>query len=138
MKKFFNVKITYERKDLEMNSIKRIVESFLVQCERADEVKNIIENELVDYDDISIESILKSNICNVIIDDSSGKFFKCTLVFIVENDETKALKKVKEVFAVQAKTIERACVVFIDNYKKGSFSECFLRSVSEMNIIDVI
>jgi hypothetical protein len=138
MKKFFNVKISYERKNLEMSSVKRIVENFLVLCERADGVKDVIEGELVGYDDIAVESISKSNVCNVIKDDDGGKFFKCTLVFIVENDKTKALKKIKEVFIVQTKTIEHAYIVFKDTYVKGSLSECFLRSVSEMNIIDVL
>jgi hypothetical protein len=122
-----------------MKSIKRIVENFLVLSERADDVKGIIESALPGYyDNMSIEAVSKSNVGRVIKNDDSGKFFKCVLVFIVENDETKALKKVKEVFVARVQTIEQAYTVFREDYVRGSMSECFLRSVSEMNIIDVI
>jgi hypothetical protein len=138
MKKYFNVKISYERKDIELASVKRIVENYLVECERVDDVKEVIERELNGYDDIAIEAISRAKISDTIISDDNGAFFKCTLVFIVENDETKALRKAKEVFVVKAENIKDAYDTVTEAYARGSLSETFLRSISEMNIIDVI
>ena len=138
MKKYFNVKISYERKDIELASVKRIVENYLVECERVDDVKEVVERELHGYDDIAIEAISRAKVSDTIINDDNGVFFKCTLLFIAENDETKALRKIKEVFVVKAQNIKNAYDVVVETYAKGSLSETFLKSISEMNIIDVI
>ncbi len=132
---YYSVKISYE-KEIEFQNLKRIVENYVVKAENAD-INSDYMAQLTGLNLVSIESINKINISDVLFFDGD-KYFVVKLKFLVENDDTKAIRKITEQFIVRSENLENAVINFKEKVCKNTLSENFVTSVRELNIVDVL
>jgi hypothetical protein len=136
MIRFFNCKISF-LKQTDNGTIVRKNEVYELNAlsftEAEARLQGILEQYIPDYNLLALK---KSDITEVIMDESKEFFFKAKVTFVSADDDSGKEKKITENYLVQAATVEEANDIMKERLK-GSVVQWEIPSVSKTNVVDV-
>lgn len=132
----FNCKIAYLAQN-EDGKIKKVSDIYEVQAsgftEAEARLQEVLEESIASYDLLAMK---KSNIKEVVIDQSKEKFFQTKVSFVAFDEDNGKESKDTNVMLVQSNSVEEATKV-VNERMKGSISDYHIKGVSETKVVDV-
>lgn len=136
MNTYFICKIQYLRQ-ADNGSIFKKKDNYLLNALSFIEAETRLQTVLEEYiPEYNLLACAKTNVTDVIIDQSKEFFFKVKLQYISTNEDSGKETKITENYIVQASTVEDAHDIMQERLK-GSVVQCEIKTVSQTNIVDV-
>ena len=136
MNLWFNCKINY-LKQAENGTIFKKSEVYMLNSLSFTEAEARLQGLLEEYiPEYNLDACAKTNITDVIIDESKEFFFKLKVSYVSVDADSGKEKKLSEIYLVQADTLKESLEV-IEERMKGSIVEWEVSNVAKTNVIDV-
>lgn len=136
MNTWFSVKINY-LKQAENGSIFKKSEQYMLNAlsftEAEARLQGILEEYIPEY---NLATCAKSNINDIIIDESQDFFFKLKVTYVSADADTGKEKKINENYLIQADSIKDA-IDKTEERMQGTVMDWEISSISKTNIVDV-
>lgn len=126
-------------KMMENGSIKKVIESYLVDALSCTEAEARVIDELTPYisGDFRISSVVTTKIAEIFWDASSGdKFYKVKVNFISLDEKTAAEKRTASYILVQASDFIDALRRFTDGMK-ATMADYDIEAITETKLVEV-
>ena len=136
MSDWFTVKIKY-LKQLDNGSITSKSEAYMLQALSFTEAEARLQGILEEYiSEYNLLTVAKTNIQDVIIDESQEFFYKIKVSYISADPDSGKEKKINENYMTQADGLKEAYEK-MDVRLQGSIVDWEIPSISKSNIVDV-
>lgn len=135
MKKFIS-KVKYT-KQMENGTFKRVTEPYLVDAVSFTDCEAIMYERLGEIikGNFSVESIVKEEVEEIIIDENYDVFFKAKVSMLISDEDSNNPKKDTKIFYLTAESTKHAAII-MENVIGTSVVDSVLKSVTETGIVE--
>lgn len=135
-KNWFECRISYD-KTMENGTVKRIIESYLVDAVNFTEAETRITKAMQPYisGDFTVSAVRRRNYESVLVGEGSY-FYRVKLVIITIDEKTAAEKKTNLFLLIQSDDLPTV-VYEVNEYMKATMADWQFHTITETPIIDV-
>lgn len=137
---WYDTKVIYERVG-ESSRVEKVTENYLVEALSFSETERRVTEELAPSvrGEFYVKAVCPANYSDVITPENStgGKWYKCKIQWLTENEETGKEKKISTFVLVRSKDISSSIRTMEDFYKELA-QDYSIVGITEKNYIDIL